>query len=131
MSNLKSIKDGIKKQKAEQVSTFAVDGEKPPRLPHPGECVEITWADPSLVGGPSYTLGLFVSMPTAGSEEGRVNGWALMDPGMQMPHPTLVGKSVQVPPLVPVGNVGYSKQPKPLTWRFRGDSVEVSPLVTE
>lgn len=134
-SKVKSIEKALQERKAQrgeepQVSTFAVEGEKPPRLPRPGECVEILWGDPNTIGGPTYTLGLFVSMPTPGSEEGRVNGWVLMDPGMTMPHPTLVGKTVQVPPLVPVGNVGYSEEPKPLTWRFPSDSAQTKPVVS-
>lgn len=134
-SKVKSIEKALQNRKAQrgeepQVSTFTVEGERPPRLPRPGECVEILWGDPNIVGGPTYTLGLFVSMPTPGSE-GRVNGWVLMDPSMTMPHPKLVGQSVQVPPLVPVGNVGYSKERKPLTWRFHGDDRPSVLLVEE
>ena len=131
MSNkIRSLEKALKeKQQAKngeagQAQSFSVEGEAPPRLPRPGEIVEFCWADPNLVDSPKMTLGLLVSMvsPANGqTNDGRVNGWVVMDPTMQMPHPQLVGKMVQVPALIPVLNAAYSKTPKPMTWRYHGD----------
>lgn len=128
MAKLHELKKGIAKQQEQreeaQSSQYAVDGEKPSRLPRPGEVVMITWADPNVIGSPKLTLGLMVSLPTKGNEaEGRVNGWVVMDPTMAMPDAQ--GRPVQVPALIPVANVAYSRDPKPLTWRFPADLVEV------
>jgi len=129
VGKLTELKKGIAKQQEQreevQSSQYAVDGEKPSRLPRPGEVVVITWADPNVIGSPKLSLGLLVSLPTQGNEaEGRVNGWVVMDPTMSMPGPQ--GRPVQVPALIPVANVAYSKEPKPLTWRYPADLVEVT-----
>lgn len=128
-SKVKSLEKALKERsaKAEGITAqqFAVEGEAPIRLPRPGETVEFTWADPAMVGAPKLTLGLLVSLVLAGSKDGRVNGWVIMDPTMQMSDPQ--GRPVQVPPLVPVGNAAYSREPKPMTWRFHGDvAIEVA-----
>lgn len=126
MAKLHELKKGIEKHKEAQTSQYAVDGEKPPRLPRPGETVLITWADPNVIGSPKLTLGMLVSLLAPGNEvEGRVNGWVIMDPTMAMPDAH--GRPVQVPALIPVGNVAYSRERKALTWCFPADLVEVAP----
>lgn len=101
------------------VEQFAVDGEKPPRLPLPGQSVLLCWADPNLVGGPQMELGFLVSTVNKKSVDGRVNGWTVMDPTMQAPGPG--GRPMQMPALIPVLNVAYSPVSKPMTWRFHED----------
>lgn len=121
-SKVKSLEDALQKRKAkrEESQAFSVEGESPVRLPHVGESVEFTWADPTLVGSPQLTLGFLVSLVIPNSKDGRINGWCLMDPTMQMADPH--GRPVQVPPLVPVGNAAYSRERKPMTWRYHGDA---------
>lgn len=105
---------------------FAIEGSAPAWQPHAGEVVEFVWADPALVGSPQLVLGFLVSRVIPDSKDGRVNGWCIMDPTMQLSDPH--GRPVQVPPLVPIVNAAYSRERKPLTWRFRGDA-NPSPLV--
>lgn len=114
----KALKDRQAKQQ-EQAQQFAVEGEAPERMPNPGEAVAFCWADPTLVGSPQLTLGFIVSQAFAGTKDGRVNGWVVMDPAMQMADHS--GRPVQVPALVPVGNAAYSRTAKPMTWRFHSD----------
>lgn len=128
-SKIKSLEEALKAKKAakeeEQEAAqqqFAVQGEAPERVPHVGQTVEFTWADPTMIGSPKMDLALFVSKVAADSEDGRLNGWVLMDPSMQMADRS--GRPVQVPPLIPVGNVPYSRDRKPMTWRFHGDFAE-------
>lgn len=118
----KALKDRQAKQEA-QAQQFAVEGEAPDRLPNPGETVEFCWADPTLVGSPQLALGFLVSRAIPGAADGRVNGWVLMDPTMQMADPS--GRPVQVPALIPVANAAYSRTAKPMTWRFHGDQPKV------
>jgi hypothetical protein len=125
-SKVKSLEDALQKRKAKreeeaQAQSFSVEGEAPVRVPHVGEAVEFTWADPTLVGSPQLTLGFFVSLVIPSSKDGRINGWCLMDPTMQMADPH--GRPVQVPPMIPVANAAYSRERKPMTWRFHGDAV--------
>lgn len=118
----RQAKNGASNGTPEGIQTFAVEGDAPSRLPHAGEVVEFCWADPNLIDGPKVSLGLLVSLANPQSKDGRVNGWVIMDPTMQMPHPQLVGQTVQVPPLVPVVNSAYSRERKPMTWRYHGDT---------
>ena len=64
MAKLHELKKGIEKHKESQTSQYAVDGEKPSRLPLPGETVLITWADPNVIGSPKLTLGMLVFSTT-------------------------------------------------------------------
>lgn len=125
-SKVKSIEDALQKRKAKreeaQGQAFSVEGEAPVRMPHVGESVEFTWADPTLVGSPQLTLGFLVSLIIPNSKDGRINGWCLMDATMQMADAH--GRPVQVPALIPVANTAYSRERKPMTWRFHGDAVE-------
>jgi hypothetical protein len=73
-----------------------------------------------MIGTPKIQLAMFVSSVVANSPDGRLHGWILMDPSMTMPGPN--GRPVQVPPLIPVGNVPYSRAHKAMTWRFHGDT---------
>lgn len=116
---LKERKRGKEEGGAQQ---FTVEGEAPARTPHPGETIEFCWADPTLVGSPQLVLGFLVSRVIPGAKDGRINGWAIMDPTMQMADPS--GRPVQVPALIPVANAAYSRERKPMTWRFHGDHVE-------
>lgn len=134
-SKIRSLEKALKERQPKEQGTpsqsFSVEGEAPSVLPRPGEVVEFTWADPNLVDSPKMTLGLLVSMVSPANEQtndGRVNGWVVMDPTMQMPHPQLVGKTVPVPPLVPVLNAAYSRTPKPMTWRYRNDEAKTKIL---
>lgn len=127
-SKVKSLEEALKAKKAKQeaeeaeIQQFTVQGEAPDRVPHVGQTVEFTWADPTLVGSPKLDLAMFVSKVLVDSQDGRLNGWVLMDPSMQLAGPN--GRPVQVPPLVPVGNVPYSRERKPMSWRFHGDGAD-------
>ena len=123
-SKVKSLEDALKRKQAIKdeeghVQQFSVTGDAPDRMPHAGESVEFTFSDPTMIGSPKFDLGMFVSKAYPETEDGRVNGWVLMDPGMQIMGPN--GRPVQVPPLVPVGNVPYCREHKPMTWRYHGD----------
>lgn len=124
-SKIKSLEEKLKakRQEKEEAQQFAVEGEAPDHLPHVGQSVEFCWADPTMIGTPKLALGLLVSKVATDSEDGRLNGWVIMDPSMQMPDSQ--GRPVQVPPLIPVGNVPYSRERKPMTWRFHGEGDEV------
>lgn len=102
------------------VSQFTVEGEAPVRMPRHGETVEFTWADPMMVGAPQMNLGFIVSMANPASKDGRINGWVVMDPTMQVADQ--MGRPMQVPPLIPVANAAYSRERKPMTWRFHADA---------
>lgn len=126
-SKVKSLEDALQKRKMkqqEQAQQFSVEGEAPERLPYAGETVEFCWADPNLVDSPKMALGLLVSMVVPRSTDGRVNGWVVMDPTMQMPDPR-TGLPMQVPALIPVLNAAYSRTAKPMTWRYHGDEPKV------
>ena len=130
-SKVKSLEDALQKRQEKrkaqeaqeaQVSQFSIEGEEPVRFPRAGETVEFTWADPAMIGAPALQLGFFVSQALKRSKDGRINGWVLMDPTMQMADAH--GRPVQVPPLVPVANTAYSKERKPMTWRYFADAEE-------
>lgn len=124
-SKIKSIEKALQERKAKaaeaqpQVQQFAVEGEAPVRMPRHGETVEFTWAEPMMVGAPQMHLGFLVSFVMPNTKDGRVNGWCVMDPTMQTSAPD--GRPMQVPPLIPVVNAAYSKERKPMTWRFHAD----------
>lgn len=130
-SKVKSIENALKERKAKaeaaevskaQVTQFAIEGESPVRMPRHGETVEFTWAEPQMIGAPQMHLGFLVSYVVGNSKDGRVNGWVVMDPTMQTADH--LGRPVQVPPLIPVANAAYSRERKPMTWRFHADVVE-------
>ncbi len=123
-SKIRSIEKALQDRRArgaQQGQRFAVEGEVAPMMPHPGQSVEFTWADPALLDSPRLVLGFIVSQASPLSAS-RVNGWVVMDPTMTMADQQ--GRPIQAPALVPVGNAAYCRDRKPMTWRFHGDFVE-------
>ncbi len=134
-SKVRSLEKALQERKAKiegaeeddgkaKVQQFSVEGEVPRRMPRHGETVEFTWAEPNLLGAPQMHLGFLVSYILPESKDGRINGWCIMDPTMQTADRQ--GRPVPVPPLIPVVNAAYSRERKPMTWRFHADNVEVS-----
>lgn len=103
---------------SQEEGTFAVEVEAtgmPERPARVGDIVVLTWGDPTLIGSPTIEIPLIVTL--ADAQSGRVNGQMVCDPTMQGADQR--GRPVQMPSVVPVANVPYALEPRPLTWRHR------------
>jgi hypothetical protein len=93
-----------------------VEGEIPEREAKVGDIVLMNWGDPQLIGGPTITIPLIVTL--SDPKSGRLNGQMISDPTMQgMDGRT--GRAMQMPPVIPVANVPYSAEGRAMTWKHR------------
>ena len=102
---------------------FETSGELPDRLPHPAESVELFYADTALVGAVGFPLGMIVACVVDNEQarrDCRVHGYYVMPPGSTGINPQ-TGQQMMLPALMPILNCPYSRERKPLTWRFHGD----------
>lgn len=124
MSN-SNVSDILKKRKDKAVEpppeaggiAVEVDGELPATAAKVGDIVVLTWGDPTLIGGPTFPIPMIVTLTD--EKTGRINGQMVTDPTMQGMDPR-TGRSIPLPPVVPVANVPYSDTPRAMTWRHRG-----------
>lgn len=92
-----------------------VTGDVPEHAARVGDIVVLTWGDPNLVNSPTIEIPLIVTL--LDPQSGRVNGQMICDPTMQ--GMDAKGRPTQMPSIVPVANVPYAAEPRPLTWRHR------------
>jgi hypothetical protein len=124
MSN-SNVSDILKKRKDKAVEpppeaggiAVEVDGELPSTAAKVGDIVVLTWGDPTLIGGATFPIPMIVTLTD--EKTGRINGQMVTDPTMQGMDPR-TGRSIPLPPVVPVANVPYSDTPRAMTWRHRG-----------
>lgn len=105
---------------------FEVEGEEPARQPYIGELVRLHWGDPNLVGAPVIPLTLIVTTVGAG---GRVNGQAFTDPAMSGVGQD--GRPISLPPLIPMGNLPFAREPRAMTWQHIDEFAVARQLVLE
>lgn len=109
---LREEKKEQEKSQEKQVQAFEVEGETPNQNPVVGQIVQITWGDPTLIGGDTFKMPLIVTL--VNDKSGRINGQMVTDPTMTGMGPG--GKPVPLPPLIPIGNIPYNESRRPMTW---------------
>lgn len=93
-----------------------VEGDMPEQEAKVGDIVLMHWGEPNLIGGPTIPIPLIVTLTDP--KTGRINGQMIADPTMQGMDPR-TGRSVQMPPVIPVANVPYSAEGRAMTWKHR------------
>ena len=126
LRNEKKAADKAKAKEQAEVQAFEVEGEVPAEVPTVGSIVQINWGDPSLVGADLICMPMIVTL--IDQKNGRINGQMVTDPTMTGMGQG--GKVIPLPPLIPIGNVPYSKERRAMTWCWLGEVSQEDPEET-
>jgi len=109
---LREEKKEREKSQEGQVQAFEVEGHAPDEMPVVGQIVQITWGDPMMIGGETFKMPLIVTL--VNDKTGRINGQMVTDPTMTGMGPN--GNVVPLPPMIPIGNIPFNDERRPMTW---------------